>query len=134
MEIIKASEIKQHYDTYIDLAAYYAMIDDIELSTINFNKAQALAQIIGIDFEVVAKDLQIKTKVKRDNSKHYQKALTKLSAIAYARKYFVEKQMITGKVFEEIEQDYTAMIVDMGRDIGYTIDEINWEIKEVLPR
>ena len=42
--------------------------------------------------------------------------------------------MITGKIFEEIEQDYTAMVVDMGRDIGYTIDEINWEIKEVLPR
>ena len=134
MEIIKATEIKQHYDTYIDLAAYYTLVDDVELSTINLNKAQALAQVIGIDFEVVAKDLQIKTKVKRDNDKHFQKALTKLSAIAYARKYFVEKQMITGKVFEEIEQDYTAMVVDMGRDIGYTIDEINQEIKRVLPR
>lgn len=42
--------------------------------------------------------------------------------------------MITGKVFEEIEQDYTAMVVDIGRDIGYTINEINQEIKRVLPR
>ena len=134
MELIKASEIKQHYDTYLDLAAYYAVTDDRELSKVYLNNAQVLAKIIGIDFEVVAKDLQTKIKVKRGNNKHYQKALTKLSAIAYARKYFVKKQMITGKVFEEIEQDYTAMVVDMGRDIGYTIDEINQEIKRVLPR
>ena len=134
METIKASEIKQHYDTFIDLAAYYTLVDDIELSTINLNKAQALAQVIGIDFEVVVNDLQVKVKVKRDNDKHYQKALTKLSAVAHARKYFAGKQMITGKVFEEIEQDYTAMVVDMGRDIGYTIDEINQEIKRILPR
>lgn len=134
MEIIKASEIKQHYETFIDLAAYYTLVDDVELSTINLNKAQALAQVIGIDFEVVVNDLQVKIKVKRDDNKHYQKALTKLSAIAYARKYFAGKQMITGKVFEEIEQDYTAMVVDMGRDIGYTIDDINQEIKRVLPR
>ena len=134
MELIKASEIKQHYDTYLDLAAYYALTDDNELSKVYLNNAQVLAKIIGIDFEIVANDLQTKIKVKRDNDKHYQKALTKLSVIAYARKYFVKKQMITGKVFEEIEQDYTAMVVDIGRDIGYTIDEINQEIKEVLPR
>lgn len=133
MEIIKASEIKQHYDTYIDLAAYYAMIDDIELSTINFNKAQALAQIIGIDFEVVAKELQTKVKIKKENNKYYQKLLTKLSAIAWARSCLITAP-ITGKALEEIEQDYTAMVIDMGRNIGYTIDEINQEIKEVLPR
>ena len=117
MEIIKASEIKQHYDTYIDLAAYYAMIDDIELSTINFNKAQALAQIIGIDFEVVAKDLQTKVKIKKENNKYYQKLLTKLSAIAWARSCLITAP-ITGKALEEIEQDYTAMVIDMGRNIG----------------
>lgn len=134
MELIKASEIKQHYDTYLDLAAYYAVTDDNELSKVYLNNAQVLAKIIGIDFDTVAGDLQIRTKAKIDNSKHYQKALTKLSAIAYARKYFAGKKMITGKVFEEIEQDYTAMVVDIRRDIGYTIDEINQEIKEVLPR
>lgn len=134
MEIIKATEIKQHYDTYLDLAAYYALTDDNELSKVYLNNAQVLAKIIGIDFEIVANDLQTKIKVKRDNDKHYQKALTKLSAIAYARKYFAGKKMITGKILEEIEQDYTAMVVDIGRDIGYTIDEINQEIKEVLPR
>lgn len=134
MELIKASEIKQHYDTYLDLAAYYALTDDNELSKVYLNNAQVLAKIIGIDFEIVANDLQTKIKVKRDNDKHYQKALTKLSAIAYARKYFAGKKTITGKVLEKIEQDYTAMVVDIGRDIGYTIDEINQEIKRVLPR
>lgn len=133
MELIKASEIKQHYDTYIDLAAYYAMIDDVELSTINLNKARVLAQIIGINFEVVAEDLQIRTKAKIDNNKHYQKLLTKISAIAWVKSLLVTAS-VTRKVLEEIEQDYTTMLVDVGRDIGYTLDKINEDIMAELPK
>lgn len=133
MELIKASEIKQHYDTYLDLAAYYAVTDDNELSKVYLNNAQVLAKIIGIDFDTVAGDLQIRTKAKIDNNKHYQKLLTKISAIAWVKSLLVTAS-VTRKVLEEIEQDYTTMLVDVGRDIGYTLDEINEDIMAELPK
>lgn len=133
MELIKASEIKQYYDTYLDLAAYYAVTDDDELSKVYLNNAQVLAKIIGIDFDTVAEDLQIRTKAKINNNKHYQKLLTKISAIAWVKSLLVTAS-VTRKVLEEIEQDYTTMLVDVGRDIGYTLDKINEDIMAELPK
>lgn len=133
MEIIKASEIKQHYDTYIDLAAYYAMIDDIELSTINLNKAEVLAKIIGIDFDTVVEDLQARTKAKINNNKHYQKLLTKISTVIKLKNHALANSKIE-KTLEEIEQDYRAILIDTGRDIGYTPDQVNEDILKKLSK
>lgn len=133
MEIIKASEIKQHYDTYIDLAAYYAMIDDIELSTINLNKAEVLAKIIGIDFDTVVEDLQARTKAKINNNKHYQKLLTKISTVIKLKNHALANSKIE-KILEEIEQDYRAILIDTGRDIGYTPDQVNEDILKKLSK
>lgn len=133
MEIIKASEIKQHYDTYIDLAAYYAMIDDIELSTINLNKAEVLAKIIGIDFDTVVEDLQARTKTKINNNKHYQKLLTKISTVIKLKNHALANSKIE-KILEEIEQDYRAILIDTGRDIGYTPDQVNEDILKKLSK
>ena len=133
MEIIKASEIKQHYDTYTDLAAYYAMIDDIELSTINFNKAETLAHIIGIQFDTVVEDLQARTKAKINNNKHYQKLLTKISTVIKLKNHALANSKIE-KTLEEIEQDYRAMLIDTGCDIGYTPDRVNEDILKKIAK
>ena len=133
MEIIKASEIKQHYDTYIDLAAYYAMIDDIELSTINLNKAEVLAKIIGIDFDTVVEDLQARTKAKINNNKHYQKLLTKISTVIKLKNHALANSKIE-KTLEEIEQDYRAILIGTGRNIGYTPDQVNEDILKKLSK
>lgn len=138
MELIKASEIKQHYDTYLDLAAYYVTVDDTELSTINLNKAQALAQIIGIDFKVVAKDLQTKIEIKKNDNKHYQKLhyqklLTKISTVIKLKNHALANSKIE-KTLEEIEQDYRAILIDTGRDIGYTPDQVNEDILKKLSK